>query len=359
MSIVYFDGFGTYGNLPSIQQAGWGFTVSPLGQPASFAPGRFANSSALNLPTGSEGSARRVLVTENAGASEFVVGYAVRFSAVDSAVQGMLTFKTADRSVYQLVLNGNGFLAVRANSNLGTLSTNVTRVTLAEGTTNVGIVGNWNFIEFRVFDGTNFQVFVNGVLDMSGSLLDIFNIKSIVFGREAILGVTGDSNTNQRITDLYIKVAGGTYNSDTLPLGDCRVFERFPDTDVATGFVPNSGITNSENVSEVPDDGDTTFVSATNTGTIDAYRSSTVLPFNPQKIHGVSVGLVARKTDAGLRSVGVRVQSAGGTVVNFPGFPLGTGYQRIEEYLEVDPDGSIEWTKPKVDALVYGPRVEV
>lgn len=350
MSITFFDGFGTYGNQQGAEQNGWAFT-----DPVSFPAGRFAGTTALKI-SGLFDSARRPLVNNTSGASEFCVGFAMRIDSTSTDGFPIISFRTSDRPRYQLLLTGSGQLLVRANSNGGT--TTVEYQTLGTGSINLSAVNVWNYVEFRVFDGTSFQVFVNGVLDVSGNLLDIFNIRSIVLGYDDIMRAGPDS-PDTRYTDMYFKVAGGTYNTDTLPLGDCRVVAKLPEVDVTANFVPNSGTTNFENVDDVPNDGDATFVSAANTGTFDAYRSTTPLPFNPQKVHAISVGLVARKTDAGLRRVGVRVQSAGGTVQEFPGISLGIAYQRYEEILERDPDGLVEWTKPKVDSLVFGPKVEV
>lgn len=352
MSITFIEGFGTYGNQAGAEQAGWSFSEN-----STIEAGRFAGTSALKL-NGLFDSARRPLSSASQGASEFCVGFAFRLDGSDSSGYNILSFRTLVTPRYQLSLTGAGTLLVRANASGGSSPSAVTYQTLGEGSINLNAVGVWNYIEFRVFDGTSFQVFVNGILDVSGNLLDIFAIRSLVFGHDDVMN-NGGTSPNFRLTDMYFKIAGGTFNSDTLPLGDCRVVTKLPDTDVTTQFVPNSGVVNALAVDDVPNDGDSTFVSATNTGTFDAYRSSTPLPFNPQKIHAVSIGLNARKTDAGLRKVGVRVQSAGGTVVNYPGISLGISYQRFEELIERDPDGNSEWTKAKIDSLVFGPRVEV
>lgn len=350
MSIVFMDGFGTYGNQAGAEQAGWSFSDN-----ATIEAGRFAGTSALKL-NGLFDSARRPLSSAPNGVSEFVIGFAFRLDASNSNGYNIVSFRGIDRPRYQLVLTGAGTLLVRANANAGT--TTVTYQTLGTGSLNLNAVGVWNYIEFRVYEGTNFQVFVNGILDVSGELLDIFSIRSLCFGHDEIMREGGD-NPNFRLTDMYFKISGGVFNADTLPLGDCRVVTKVPDTDVSAGFIPNSGIVNALAVDDIPSDGDATFVSASNTGTVDAYRSSAPLPFNPQKIHAISVGLTARKTDAGLRRVGIRVTSAGGTTVDYPGLSLGISYQRFDEIIEKDPDGSIDWTKAKVDALVFGPRVEV
>lgn len=350
MSITFFDGFSTYGNQQGAEQNGWTFP-----RPVTFPAGRFAGTTSVKLDD-IFASARRPLVNNTIGASEFCVGFAVRFDEASDDGYPIISFRTADRSRYQLLLTGSGQLLVRANANGGT--TTVTYQTLGTGSLNLSAVNVWNYVEFRVFDGTSFQVFVNGVLDVSGNLLDIFSIRGIVLGYDDIMR-DGPNSPVTRYTDMYFKVSGGTYNGDTLPLGDCRVVAKLPEVDVTANFVPSSGTTNFENVDDIPNDGDATFVSAANTGTFDAYRSTTPLPFNPQTVHAISVGLVARKTDAGLRRVGVRLQSAAGTVQEFPGISLGIAYQRYEEIIERDPDGLVEWTKPKVDALVFGPKVEV
>lgn len=352
MTISFIDGFATYGNQDGLEQAGWSFSDT-----AQIVAGRFAGTNAMQL-NGLFDSARRPLSVSEQGASEFCIGFAFRLDGSDTDGFPIVSFRTLSTPRYNLHLTGAGTLIVRANANGATLNSSIDYQVLGVGSINLSAVGVWNYIEFRVFDGTSFQVFVNGVLDVSGTLVDTFAIRSLVFGYDDVMQ-EGGNTPNQRYTDMYFKIAGGTFNSDTLPLGDCRVVTKLPDTDETAQFVPNSGVVNALAVDDVPNDGDSTFVSAANTGTFDAYRSSTPLPFNPQKVHAVSIGLTARKTDAGLRKVGVRVQSAGGTVVNYPGISLGVSYQRFEELIERDPDGNAEWTKAKIDSLVFGPRVEV
>jgi len=343
MSIVFIDGFSTYGTQSGLEKAGWtfgGVDVNP-----AITNGRFSGTRALRL-SGFTDSVRRPL--GRGAVTEYCVGFAFRVLSTDVNGFPVIAFNGLVTTAYQLTITGAGFLRVRTRSG----------ATLADGLLNVGIPNQWNYIEFRVFDGTSFQVFVNGVLDVSGSLPSISDIYSITLGDDADTAVEPRTPDNE-YTDMYFKVAGGTYNSDTLPLGDCRVVTKLPEADVTAQFVPSTGTTNFSNVDDVPDDGDTTFVSAANTGTFDAYRSTTPLPFNPQKVHAVAVATVARKTDAGLRKLGIRVQSAGGTVVEYPGFSLGVSYQRYQEVIEKDPDGNVDWTKAKVDSLVFGPKLEV
>lgn len=351
MSITFIDGFSTYGAIDKVYQNGW----TPTGSnPAALTTGRFAGSSALTF----DGISRGIRRSFGQGAvTEYCIGFAHRVNSSDSNSIRVLNLFGETIPRYILRILPEGVLEVLYNSNLSSSQITLETLSLGSGNAVVNTVGAWNYIEFRVFDGTSFQVFVNGTLDFGGTLPDSVNLFSFGFGYDPVFQNNGGQRN--RVTDLYVKIAGGIYNTDTLPLGDCRVDVKVPEEDVNTQFVPSAGATNYENVDEREQDGDATFVSAANTGDFDAYRSTTPLPYNPQKIHAVQVGVVARKSDAGLRRSGIRVQSAGGTVVTYPGVSLGTEYQRSNEVLEVDPDGNIEWSKPKVDALIFGPRIEV
>jgi hypothetical protein len=351
MSITFIDGFSTYGAIDKVYQNGW----TPTGSnPAALTTGRFAGSSAITF----DGIQRGVRRSFGQGAvTEYCIGFAHRVNSSDSNSIRVLNLFGETIPRYILRILPEGVLEVLYNSNLSSSQILLETLSLGSGSAVVNTVGAWNYIEFRVFDGTSFQVFVNGVLDFGGTLPDSVNLFSFGFGYDPVFQNNGSQRN--RVTDLYVKIAGGIYNADTLPLGDCRVDVKVPEEDVTTQFIPSAGTTNYENVDEREQDGDATFVSAANTGDFDAYRSTTPLPYNPQKIHAVQVGVVARKSDAGLRRSGIRVQSAGGTVVTYPGVSLGTEYQRTNEVLEVDPDGNIEWSKPKVDALIFGPRIEV
>lgn len=353
MTIRYIDGFATYGSAVNLYKNNWVPSNSTVPQ---FVPGRFAGSQAVRLfagATNSPAGIRRTFGSEQ-GVSEFCLGFAYRLDSATGNTQAVCFLSGNGATLYQLRLLPSGVLSLGYNSTRTSANTLLSVQNLGEGNIVLG-QGNWNFIELRIFDNTSFQVFVNGVLDFGGTLNQAEFFQTYGFGTDTVF--QGDSRMS--VTDHYLKIAGGTFNADTLPLGDCRVDTRVPGVDVTTQFTPSAGTTNFENVDDIPFDDDATFVSAANTGQFDAYRSTQVLPYNPQKIHAVQVSMVARKSDAGLRRAGIRVQSAGGTVVNYPGFSLGTGYQRYQETIERDPDGDIEWTKAKVDSLIFGPRIEV
>lgn len=351
MTIKYIDGFATYGNVTNLYKNNW---VSSGQTDPVFVPGRFAGSQALQLFDGAQSAGVRRTFGAPQGVQEFCLGFAYRLSNAISSAQTVMYLAGNAATLYELALLTSGVLSFRYNSTRTSSNVLLNVQNLGDGNIVIG-QGNWVYVELRIFDNTSFQVFVNGVLDFGGSLPQAENFQTYGFGREGVF----QNETRGSITDHYLKLAGGVFNTDTLPLGDSRIDTRFPGVDVQASFIPSAGATNFENVDEVPFDDDGTFVSAANTGTFDGYRSTQVLPYNPAQIHAVQVGLVARKSDAGLRRAGIRVESAGGTVVNYPGFSLGTGYQRYTECIEKDPDGSIDWTKAKVDSLIFGPRIEV
>jgi hypothetical protein len=112
---------------------------------------------------------------------------------------------------------------------------------------------------------------------------------------------------------------------------------------------------NSSMVSELREDGDTTYVSSAVPGATDLYA---VAPLDsiPVTIVAVQTRGFARKNDSGLRSCQLQLVS-GGTTVLSPATPLQTSYQCLSRVDVVDPNTGAAWTAAALGALQVGPTV--
>jgi hypothetical protein len=93
-------------------------------------------------------------------------------------------------------------------------------------------------------------------------------------------------------------------------------------------------------VSEVPPDDDTSYVSSSTAGQIDAYKISSI--GTVAAVKAVQIVASARKDDAGTRVLGLGFGN--GTTENYDaGTSLGNGYTMIRRTLDQNPLTSAPW----------------
>ena len=121
-------------------------------------------------------------------------------------------------------------------------------------------------------------------------------------------------------------------------------------------FTPSAGSAHYSLVAEAPDDdGDASYVESGTVGHKDLYGYQD-LTGTPAAIMAVQLATVARKDDAGSRSLRAVLKS-GATTANGATRVLGTSYALYDDRFEVDPATGAAWTKAGVDALQAGVEV--
>ena len=121
-------------------------------------------------------------------------------------------------------------------------------------------------------------------------------------------------------------------------------------------FTPSAGSVHYSLVAEAPDDdGDASYVESGTVGHKDLYGYQD-LTGTPAAIMAVQLATVARKDDAGSRSLRAVLKS-GATTANGATRVLGTSYALYDDRFEVDPATGAAWTKAGVDALQAGVEV--
>lgn len=181
---------------------------------------------------------------------------------------------------------------------------------------------------------------------------------------------SGDTQQQAGSTFQFIEVrspndtgAGNVYDFDDMywkddltPLGEIRVATIRAVADTADAdFVPVGASPNSACVDETLVDGDTTYVQGSNSGDLDLYQYEAV-PGDPSAIYGLQLVTFAKKTDAGARTLEA-VLDSNGSIDTGPAVSLLTTYDRYDHVVELNPDGSVPWTKPTVDAILVGPQI--
>lgn len=244
------------------------------------------------------------------------------------------------------LLEGGVTQGVIRNNGDGTLSVQRGGPSTLATSAALGLANNiWYYIEldYTCHDSTGaFELRVDGATVASGSGVDTRNG-----------GTAGTPNTVQLVQqgsgydfdDLYCASGSTSFQ------GDCRVITSLPASDGAdTGWTPSTGTAHYACVDEIPQNGDTDYVSAS-TSVKDTYGMAALGVTGT--VRAVQTGAVARKDDAGSRSIKMVVRS-GGTDYSGSTQALGTSYTGFWRVDPTDPGTAAAWTVSGVNAGEYG-----
>jgi hypothetical protein len=266
-----------------------------------------------------------------ANESTLYVGFAFQDS---SSAANKTILKIIDGSTTQVELYVNtSRQVVLKNGNGTTLNTSTTTVS---GST-------WTYIELKVViaDSGSYQLKMNNNSEFS-TTGDTKNSAN-AYATKVSLG--NDSASSAGFDDYYI--------DDANFLGTVKIYTINPTSDSSVAFTPSAG----SNYQCVDDgstghDGDTTYVSATASGTKDLYGFAD-LALTAGTIKGVSLNFVAKKTDSNPASL-IPTVKMGGTEYQTTAKTLTTSYVNYQTVYETNPNTSSAWTYANVDAIIAG-----
>lgn len=252
----------------------------------------------------------------------------------------MMAFLDSGTLQFYLQCDGAGHIQAVANS-----------VVLGTGSAYLQS-NNWYYVEIKTtFNAStgSCELRVNGsaILTLSGvrttSTANNF-ANGVIFGTNA--AVAND------YADLYIVDTTGAVNNDFL--GDVRVQNVMPNgAGNYTQWTQNGGTTNWGDVSEIPPNGDTTYVSSSTPGQRDSYTVA-ALAANTTSVLAVQVSLNARKDDAGTRQIANLIRNnatdSQGTTVT-----LTSSYQDYSEIFDTNPsNGNAAWAVSDINSGEFG-----
>lgn len=294
----------------------------------------------------STNAARYIGRTLPAGAS-WVVGFAFKHAGLPNTGLKVFSWMDAGASQCHLQLNIDGTLSVVRSSTV-----------LTGGTTSFAIVANaWFFIEWKVtiadsIAANSCQVRVNGAVVATVAAGQDTKSGTNAFATGFRLGP--DSGTSAASThyfdDLYICDNAGSVNNDFL--GDCYVETLYPTGPGNVNLWTPSAAPNWSCVDDAVPNDDTDYLSATIVGVRDTF-TVTDLASVPPSIKGVQVSALARKTDAGVRTITLVTRSGGSDYGDGPLF-LADTYSYLSAVRESDPATAAPWTGAAVNAAEWG-----
>jgi len=161
---------------------------------------------------------------------------------------------------------------------------------------------NWYYIEWKNTSGV-VDIYVNEKPYWSL----ISNTKTFYTGSINAIGFGTDIsllNNNYYIDDLYIMddVRSGIPPVNYGPIGNSKITTILPASNGSLhAWTPFSG-TNYNQINSVPDDGGTTYVSATTVGTSDNYNYTQVTSI-PACVYGIKINTIGRKSPGIVRQI--------------------------------------------------------
>lgn len=157
------------------------------------------------------------------------------------------------------------------------------------------------------------------------------------------------------LDDLYICDGTGAVNNGYL--GDCRVDALKPVGPGAyTEFTPQGAANNWDGVDEVPYDTDATYNATNVIGKRDSFDCSNLAAITGA-IAGVQLAIMARKDDAGSRSLR-SLTRVGGADYEGATIPVGTDYRYALQVVEQNPATSTAWTDTAVNGAEFGYKLQ-
>lgn len=348
MSLLWVEGFDGV-NITTLKEKGWTMFSSNEGS-VSTTGGRRGGGAWVAGLSAAYGSRIVKAVPGNPGT--IVAGAAVSLD----------TFEVGTWNDFMGVIDSGGNIHLYAQYNKLTGEVRVYKhdtssvlCTSAAGVVPFG--SGYHYIELRATISDTVgavDIHVDGVSVCSASGTDTRNggngdCGSVYFG--LYIGYYGSI----KVDDVYTCDTNGAMNYDFL--GDSRVDTIIPNgAGTNTQFTPLSG-SNYANVDESPHDSDTTYNSSSTLNHIDTYAMSAIDAVTGSTIRGVQVNVVAKKDDAGSRSIGVIAYT--GTIGISGNNALGTAYSSFSNMFQLDPNTAAAWTEAGVNGMECGLKVTV
>lgn len=247
--------------------------------------------------------------------------------------------------------NGNQIIVTRGYMNGTVLATyTVTPITYTD----------WYYFEAKCVlhdSAGSVEVKLNGV-----TIINLTGIDTKNGGTKAVFDSIGIgpaqtlNNVHDVVDDLYICNGAGSYNNDFL--GDVAVETLYPNANGTASDLVGSDGNSTDNyllVDEPNTPVTTDYVESSTSGARDLYGLTNLVRTNGP-VYGVQVTDHVRNTDAGAISVKPTIKS-GAVEADGDAFPVTTTWKTARQMWEKDPDGDVNWTIAKVNALEAGVEV--
>ena len=337
MSLLYVDGFDTYGTTngaaPTTNSVENKFIIT-YGAGLKVQAGRTGH--CLEFTSGAT-RLRKVSLTTNA---TLVVGFGFYHTnfTLDSYPLYLFTGATAG---VNLCVKTDGKIAVN-------------RATILLGTSaNAAItVNTWHYVELKVLcdNAGSYEVWVDGVSVVSGN--GDTQVGTDAYHDGLQLRTDASAYSSARFDDLYILDGAGSTNNSNL--GPVEVSTLYPNGDDVTDWTAQGGSSHYVEVDDVIFDADSTYIESDTPTDQDIFDYEGLA--SNGTIKGVQVAADCRETDAESFQLKTLAKSTGNTVNNATQFVGHIAYVTTTTVFEEDPDGAA-WSQSTVNSTKFGVEV--
>lgn len=359
MSIIHTDGFSSYS--ASTDMAAYGWSLDNTSSVTIEASGGYSSAPAVRLNgINSVGSFQMNVPMKPPSTNEIRMGFwwqgTASIAGGSSTVGGVSLIDSNFAFAGYLGTNATG--RVCWTNFRGYPSTNI-----AYDYSGINAIndGQWHWIELQLILGTGtagtIKVWVDGVLEInqvgvstSGSS-GVTSCVNLGFFSLSNLQSTGTSTNYTRFSHVVI------WDADTAGLngyaGPMRIETLTPNgAGSNTGFTASSG-SNYACVDETVANGDSDYVEAATSGTIDTY-TYTDLSVTPNAIKGVNVKTYMKNPDTGLTKTARAKCKSGATTGSGSDRTLSIIYDVFHDSFDKDPNTSAAWTRTNLNAAEFG-----
>lgn len=283
------------------------------------------------------------------------IGLAFQINANGSATWQMAGFYDSTSLQLSIGVNTSEFLTITRGST--TLWTDTLALT----------PNQWYFVEFKATinntTGT-IDVWLNGSSRTSQSGLNTRNTANNQFTGIATGCLTSITTTIGTIDDLYVCDTSTGLGSSS-PVGNLRVVTSMPsgnsgDTSGHDQWSQTGGTGGNfwTSVNEVPEDGDTSYVSSSTVNQIENFTYAS-LPSTVSSIKGIQFNYVARTDDAGTRQIAPSQRNSGTDSVGSSSSNLPSGYTDTIFITETSLQTASAWTTSEFNSSEFGVKLTV
>jgi len=349
---VLIESFGNWANNENGALGKWSVSTLPAGANALPTSGRRGGPALVINPSGS--IQNFALVKNITPTSNGFMGGAFKISAVPS--QNIFSIMWAGNSsgpILSLGINQTGQIVIQQGGSYSSQIGNNLATSVATFAANTYQYLEWSF-SINSANAGAFSVFLNNtaIIQISGVNTSIVNTFS-----NFQLGINGyNVNTpvaNVFIADVYLNNSSGSFNNGLW--GDTAIDCFHPNGNTAvTNFAPLTA-NNWYEVSEVDQDGDTSYNYDANPGDSDLFTKP-VSSANVGVIKVVQLVSVA-KTDVSGSRIHANILQSGNTIAVGANNSLGTNYLQYVDTFETDPNTGSPWLKTNFDSANIGYKV--
>lgn len=274
--------------------------------------------------------------------TDFTFGQHFAFSNAGTPYSAFIEVRESSTTHFRISYNGDGTFTITRNGSA-----------LTGGVSSASVITNgvyftlelWGLVSDTVGD---FELRINGVTVATGNgSSDTKNGGTGVCTNTQYAGTTGAS-THLDVDDIWWSGTATDFQ------GDVRAIGQLCNADGASTAWTASAGSDYQCVDDATPDGDTTYISSATPG--DRFTGAwPALPVaSGAAVSGVMVRNIARKDDAGTRTIASVIRRGGTNYDGTTTANLSTSYQAYEQFYVQDPSTAAAWTVANVDAGEYG-----